>query len=151
MIKIIILLQKNWAKIFTTIKKNPVTLCLAGMETVKKGQSCEKSLWHTTFFRRRLLKVKGFFFYYGFSLFPRKKLKLSKQICHCHVFPNKIWTLTDSATYFCTVPFPSCSLERSYNQGPFKYYVSKEVGGWGQKMAFFADLQQVGLKKPKTC
>ena len=26
-------------------------------------------------------------------------------------------------------------------KGPFKYYVSKEVGGWGQKMAIFADLQ----------
>ena len=24
---------------------------------------------------------------------------------------------------------------------PFKYYVSKEVGGWGQKMAICADLQ----------
>ena len=47
------------------------------------------------------------------------------------------------------------------SKGPFKYYVSKEVGGWGQKMAIFADLQYyfmhadvvgwVGLKKPKTC
>ena len=27
------------------------------------------------------------------------------------------------------------------SKGPFKYYVSKEVGGWGQKMAIFADLQ----------
>ena len=26
-------------------------------------------------------------------------------------------------------------------KGPFKYYVIKEVGGWGQKMAFFDDLQ----------
>jgi hypothetical protein len=26
-------------------------------------------------------------------------------------------------------------------KGPFKYYVIKEVGGWGQKMAIFADLQ----------
>ncbi len=25
--------------------------------------------------------------------------------------------------------------------GPFKYYVSKEVGRWGQKMANFGDLQ----------
>ena len=25
--------------------------------------------------------------------------------------------------------------------GPFKYYVIKEVGGWGQKMAIFDDLQ----------
>ena len=26
-------------------------------------------------------------------------------------------------------------------KGPFKYYVSKEMGGWGQKMAIFEDLQ----------
>ena len=43
-------------------------------------------------------------------------------------------------------------------RGPFNYYVRKEVGGWGQKIAIFADLQHflcwrrcVGLKKPKTC
>ena len=43
--------------------------------------------------------------------------------------------------------------------GPFKYYVSKEVGGWGQKTAIlliystiYADVGGwVGLKKPKTC
>ena len=43
--------------------------------------------------------------------------------------------------------------------GPFKSYVIKEVGGWGQKMAMFDDLQctvnhhrgrWVGLKKSKT-
>ena len=26
-------------------------------------------------------------------------------------------------------------------QGPFKYYVIKDVGGWGQIMAIFDDLQ----------
>ena len=26
-------------------------------------------------------------------------------------------------------------------KGPFKYYVMKEVGEWGQKMAIFDDLQ----------
>ena len=26
-------------------------------------------------------------------------------------------------------------------RGPFKYYVIKEVGGWGQKMTIFDDLQ----------
>ena len=31
--------------------------------------------------------------------------------------------------------------------GAFKYYVIKEVGGWGQKMAIFG---WVGLKKSKT-
>ena len=30
--------------------------------------------------------------------------------------------------------------QQNMPKGPFKYYVSKEVGGWGQKMAFFADL-----------
>ena len=27
------------------------------------------------------------------------------------------------------------------DKGPFKYYVIKEVGGWGQKMAILDDLQ----------
>ena len=43
------------------------------------------------------------------------------------------------------------------SRGPFKYYVIKEVGGSGQIMAFFDDLQYcksskrwVGLKKSKT-
>ena len=26
-------------------------------------------------------------------------------------------------------------------KGPFKYYVIREMGGWGQKMAIFDDLQ----------
>ena len=35
-----------------------------------------------------------------------------------------------------------CALGTQLCWGPFKYYVSKEVGaGWGQKMAIFADLQ----------
>ena len=29
---------------------------------------------------------------------------------------------------------------KELNKGPFQYYVSKEEGGWGQKMAIFADL-----------
>ena len=33
-------------------------------------------------------------------------------------------------------------LNKQFNKGPFKYYVSKVVGGWGQKMAIFADLQR---------
>ena len=28
-----------------------------------------------------------------------------------------------------------------FDKGPFKYYVSKDVGGWGRKMAIYADLQ----------
>ena len=43
-------------------------------------------------------------------------------------------------------------------KGPFKYYVIKEVGGWGLKMAIFDDLQYcksskrwvVGPKKVKN-
>ena len=43
-------------------------------------------------------------------------------------------------------------------KGPFKYYIIKEVGGWGQKMAIFDDLYYCkssnnwvgGLKKSKT-
>ena len=46
------------------------------------------------------------------------------------------------------------------SKGPFKYYIIKEVGGWGQKKAIFDDVQivqycksskrWVGLKKSKT-
>ena len=28
-----------------------------------------------------------------------------------------------------------------FRKGPFKYYVIKEVGGWGQKVAIFDDTQ----------
>jgi hypothetical protein len=36
----------------------------------------------------------------------------------------------------------------TFAKGPFKYYVIKEVGGWGQKMAIFDDLQY--CKSSKT-
>ena len=55
-------------------------------------------------------------------------------------------------------PKVKLDLPQKFHMGPFKYYVSKEVSGWGQKMAIFADLQYylcwrrwVGLKKLKTC
>ena len=32
-------------------------------------------------------------------------------------------------------------LSLKLGKGPFKYYVIKEMGGWGQKMAIFDDLQ----------
>ena len=32
-------------------------------------------------------------------------------------------------------------LDLATDKRPFKYYVSKEVGGWSQNMAIFADLQ----------
>ena len=31
--------------------------------------------------------------------------------------------------------------KKNVDKGPFKYYVIKEVGGWGQKIAIFDDLQ----------
>ena len=33
------------------------------------------------------------------------------------------------------------TLKFMFSKGPFKYYVIKDVGGWGQKMAIFDDLQ----------
>ena len=30
---------------------------------------------------------------------------------------------------------------KKLHQGPFKYYIIKEVGGWGQKMAILDDLK----------
>ena len=34
-----------------------------------------------------------------------------------------------------------CKLDIKLHKGAFKYYVIKEVGGWGQTMAIFDDLQ----------
>jgi hypothetical protein len=45
---------------------------------------------------------------------------------------------------------------KSVHERPFKYYVSKEVGGWGQKFlliysTIYAEVGRwVGLKKPKS-
>ena len=57
---------------------------------------------------------------------------------------------------FSKAIFPFGIAAELLNKGPFKYYVIKEVGGWGQKMAIFDDLQYcksskrwVGLKKSK--
>ena len=36
---------------------------------------------------------------------------------------------------------PTLQLRHFLTKGAFKYYVIKEVGGWGQKMAIFDDLQ----------
>ena len=47
------------------------------------------------------------------------------------------WQRQDYDLIMSTEPF----CETAFNQGPFKYYVIKEVGGWGQKMAIFDDLQ----------
>ena len=40
------------------------------------------------------------------------------------------------------------NLERDFfTKGPFKYYVIKEMGGWGQKMAILDILQYCKLSK----
>ena len=39
------------------------------------------------------------------------------------------------------VSFNIKNIPFKYPKGPFKYYVIKEVGGWGQKMAILDDLQ----------
>jgi hypothetical protein len=44
---------------------------------------------------------------------------------------RRIWLNSKLTPQFSLLPY----------QGPLKYYVSKEVGGWGQKVAIFADLQ----------
>ena len=40
-------------------------------------------------------------------------------------------------------PFSGFSLNQAKHlgKGPFKYYIIKEVGGWGQIMTIFDDLQ----------
>ena len=43
----------------------------------------------------------------------------------------------ESANFLWVVKF----ILLEYNKGTFKYYVIKEVGGLGQKMAIFDDLQ----------
>ena len=42
-----------------------------------------------------------------------------------------------------TITHHLCALKlvNMVRKGPFKYYVIKEVGGWGQNMAIFDDLQ----------
>ena len=37
--------------------------------------------------------------------------------------------------------YPGTRQKPFFIKGPFKYYIIKEVGGWGQKMAIFDDLQ----------
>ena len=54
-------------------------------------------------------------------------------------------------TVWIVEPLGQAISEYSHNaklgQGPFKYYVIKEVGGWGQKMAIFDDLKYCKLSK----
>ena len=47
--------------------------------------------------------------------------------------------------FFCLPTKKSCNM-CLITKGPFKYYVIKEVGEWGQKMAIFDDLQYMMTK-----
>ena len=52
------------------------------------------------------------------------------------------WTFLNCSTGFTDkIPFYWSTIQQRSGKGPFKYYVIKEVGGWGQKMAIFDDLQ----------
>ena len=41
-------------------------------------------------------------------------------------------------------------IHRKYPKGPFKYYVIKEVGGWGQKMAILDEIGHSAQIQPKS-
>ena len=82
--------------------------------------------------------------------FTLENLKIG--LGHCSIFP-----ITRSMTISITKKEKLLPIMQNTYKGPFKYYVCKEVGGWGQKMAIFDDLQYcksskrwVGLKKSKT-
>ena len=67
-----------------------------------------------------------------------------------------MWKIDYNAISKCFSSF--CGLVSILGQGAFKYYVIKEVGGWGQKMEMLDDLQYCksskswvgGPKKVKT-
>ena len=75
---------------------------------------------------------------------------------------SQYWLLAPAYVHaICTIAFRNlCEMRIKYfhfPKGAFKYYVIKEVGGWGRKMEIFDDLQYyksskrwVGLKKSKT-
>ena len=63
-----------------------------------------------------------------------------------HICPPKYCGKTGRKTYNLLPPFISNSINKIAKR-PFKYYVIKEVSGWGQKMAIFD--WWVGLKKSK--
>ena len=73
---------------------------------------------------------------------------------------NKIWNERTHYKWWTQITCRNNHGERvrgNLNKGRFKYYVIKEVGGRGQKMAIFDDLQYcksskrwVGLKKSRT-
>ena len=79
-------------------------------------------------------------------------LKISKSV----FIDDKKWKRTFTSVLLCfgggvlfATSFihmlPEVRLQQLFGQGrssgkPYKYHISKEVGGWGQKMAIFADL-----------
>ena len=56
--------------------------------------------------------------------------------------------------YYATINLCLClisiDLVLSVTKGPFKYYVIKEVGGWGQIMAIYDDLQYCKSSKRRV-
>ena len=88
MIKIyVIWLQKNWAKIFTTITKNPVTLCLAGMESVKKGPIMwKKFVAHNFFLEDGCSRSKASFSTMAFHIVPQNELYVFIPTCDCFIY-----------------------------------------------------------------
>jgi hypothetical protein len=68
--------------------------------------------------------------------------KIRLQLLSC--YSQNITYLVLFMIWFCNKNVKVCAVEfaklTSY-KGPFKYYVMKEVGGWGQKMAIFDDLR----------
>ena len=56
------------------------------------------------------------------------------------------WLVTLRVTNRIKIGLVTCP-KMSIGWGPFKYYVIKEVGVWGQKMAIFDDLKYCKLSK----
>ena len=53
----------------------------------------------------------------------------------CTVFPQIV-----SAKFSAeNILFSKCEMWKFSYKGPFKYYISKEVGGWGSQLLMFAD------------
>ena len=81
-------------------------------------------------------------FWWPWRLLPRMSL-LTRNVSWKFLFLINLHQLL--LAFFGLEWFIRTFLTYSYyltvSKGPFMYYVSREVGGWGQKMAIFADLQ----------
>ena len=85
-------------------------------------QISSQSFWYVV-----LLKMRGVFFDPIFFEI--------QQTDNC---TDNIWPFVWSTHYVFISSLKRLSVK---TKGPFKYYVIKEVGGWGQKMTIFDDLQ----------